>query len=209
MSLLHERRLSRRRRRRDVLLGYDGLDPLQVRERRVPLGNGLIEGGLRDGALLDEILLPLVIEVRLRERRLVIGKLGLLHGGIELHELRTFLDVVAAIEEIVGHEARHLGGDIHPFHRDERGDGVHPFGPVLDPGNLRGDRRRRRHHLRHELADHLRLEDEVEVGQSTEEQADDAGGDDKALDHDAISCWPPAKAYGSNPSHLRRPNCAP
>ena len=163
---------------------------------------------MRNGALLDEIFLPVVVEIRLRERRPVIGELGLLDGGIKLHEFCALLDVVAAVEEILGHEAGNLGRDLHPFHRDKRADGVHPVGPALDPGNLRGDRRRRRHHLRHELADHLRLEDEVEVGQSAEEQADDGCGDDKALDHDAIFLLAPGQGDGFHPNDWRRPNCA-
>jgi hypothetical protein len=80
-----------------------------------------------------------------------------------------------------------LGGDIHALDGDKRADRVRPLDPAFDLGDLRGHRRRRRHHLRHDLADHLRLEDEIEVAHSAEEQADDDGGDDKALDHDAIS----------------------
>ena len=76
-------------------------------------------------------------------------------------------------------------------------------------GDLGGHRRRRRHHLRHEVGDHLRLEDEVEIANPAQEQADDDCGNEKALNHVAVACSPRARANPSDPSHGRRLNCAP
>ena len=148
---------------------------------------------LRHGAGLHQPRLPIEIEIGLLQRRLMVGEIGLLHRGVELDEPLALLDVLAAVEEILGDEAAQLRGDVNAFDGDDGADRAHAVGPALGPGGLGRHRRRRRHHLRHELADHIRLEDEVEPTHPAKEQADDDGGYDEALNHACVACSPRAR----------------
>src|SRR4029077_7816080 len=63
--------------------------------------------------------------------------------------------------------------------------------PPLGAGALGRNRSGRRLHLRHKLAEHLRLEHEVEIDGPAEKQSDQNGGNQKSLDHRAV--------FGSRP----------
>ena len=186
-------------RRDDGLLRDDRLDMLHRRRGGIALGDGLIQHRLRDGAGLHQLHLALVIEIGLVERRLVVGEIGLLDRGVELDELLALLDVLTAVEVIVGDHAAELRRDVDAFDGDQRADGAQPVDPVFRLGDLGGHRRRRRHHLRHEVGDHLRLEHEVEIANPAQKQADDDCGDDKALNHVAVACSPRARVNPVRP----------
>ena len=97
----------------------------------IALGDGLIEHRLRDGAGLDQLHLALVVEIGLVERRLVVGEIGFLDGRVELDQLLALLDVLAAVEEIVGDHAAELRRDVDAFDGDQRADGAQPVDPAL------------------------------------------------------------------------------
>ena len=155
----------------------------------VTLGDRCVERRLRDRPLAHQLRLPVVFEIRHFQNRLIDFQLGLLHRGIELDELRALLDVLAAVEEIVDDHAAHFRRHVDALDGEHRADRMHLIGPSRGLGLLGRDRRRRRHHLRHELADEFRLHHELEIADAPEEQGDNDGGNDKTFDHGARSGW--------------------
>ena len=75
--------------------------------------------------------MALEIEIGLLQRRLVVGKVRLLHRRIELDQLLALLDVVAAVEEIFGDDAADLRRDVHPLDGDQRADGPLAVDPAF------------------------------------------------------------------------------
>ena len=187
-------------RRGDGLLRDGRLHLLHRGGGGIALGDGLIEHRLRDRALFDEL------RPGARNRALAWASVALLSARSasstevsSLTSLAPFCDVVAAVEEIVGDHAAQLRRHVHAFDGDQRADGMHPVGPAFGPGLLGRHRRRRRHHLPHELADHLRLEHEIEIADPAQEQGDDDGGDEKALNHGACCLQPSCQGDCSEP----------
>ena len=68
-----------------------------ARGRRIALGARLIEVGLRRDALRNQVRLPLIGDLRLRQRCLVAGEVGRLDRDVELDELSALLHVLAAL----------------------------------------------------------------------------------------------------------------
>ena len=181
-------------RRQDRLLSDQRLDAVDGGGGGVALGERGIDVGLRGNRLAHEVGLPLEGDVRLAQRRFGAREIGELHVDVELHELVALGNILAALEAQRRDDAGDLRGDVDALRRNERSDRRQPLDPLLAARRFRRDGRGRRHLARQEPLDHLRLEDELEVGEPAEEDGQDDAGNEESLDHRDIPTRDGARA---------------
>src|SRR5205814_9267539 len=131
------------------------------------------------------------------------GEIGNPAGYVELDELGALIDLLAAVDQHLRDDARDLARHVDALRCDQRADGGKPLDPLLGARRLGRYRRGRRLHLRQERADHLRLEDELEVAEAAEKRSKHHSGNDETSAHCAFPMTSRSRFNMSTPCESR------
>ena len=165
------------------LLRDDGLYSLHGGLRRLLLGARRVEIGFRRYLLGHQVGLACVGDFGFAMGGDGAGEVGDFDRRVELYELRAVVDLGPAVDQHVCDNAGHLARDVHALGCDQGADGGNALDPFFGLGSLGRHRRRWRLHLRQEGADHLRLEDELEVAEAAQKTRNYNAGNDNTSDH--------------------------
>ncbi len=169
-----------RERRRDGLLRDDGLGPVDAGGRRVARGLRLVHRRPRGIAAGDQFLLPRQGEIGVLHLCLAGQEIRLFGGIVDLEQRRALGDLLGGVEVDRAHDAADLRCDIDALNGPERADRGNLRNPAirLSLGHRHGCGRGR--HLADELLDHLRLEDELKIGETAHETRQDQQDEHKS-----------------------------